>query len=244
MGDAFTSHSLTPVAFLRTGFRTVQGNDVVLAGGQVTDYPSAGGKRARAGTVVVKETGDGLYYLADGADGISAGDLNTAAVVTSVEAPDADWKSKTITWTLFADDLEESGSVLLGAGDDTIAEVVTALNANAAFAARFVASDSGAGDLLVVTSLRKGKITIRLSADLDTVFASDDGATSSDEASGAEADYRVITEDRDLIDINGDDADSRLVPSLLAGDFFTANLSNLSNEAKAVLGGRDSSFGT
>lgn len=230
-------------AILRTGFRTIQGDDVVIAGGQTTDYPSTGGKRAPPGLVVVKESGDGKYYLASGADGVSAGDINVAAVVTSIEAPDADWKNKTLTWSIFyPDGTKETGTVLGGAGDDTIAEWVTVLMADAQFKERFIATDSGAADLLVITSRAKGNVRIRMSMDLDTAFATDDGASSSDSARGTQADYRVITQHRDLVGLDGLTRDSEFVPTLLAGDFDTSELTGLTDEARAVLEARGSTF--
>jgi hypothetical protein len=242
--SGFTSLELAHKAYLIDDSRTIQGNDVVVAGGQTTDYPASGGKRLAPGTVVVKESGDGLYYLADGADGASAGDINTAAVVTSIEAPDADWKDKTLTWTVFpGTGAPISGTVVAaGADDDTIAEWVALLNADPAFVALLTASDSGGDDFLVITSKQKGDVRIRVSIDLDTAFATDDGATSSDEASGTEADVRVVTQHRDLIDISGASFNSHPVATLMAGRFDESELSNLSNEAKEILRGRGSIF--
>lgn len=221
--------------------KTVQGNDVKLKGGVETDFPADGDKVMPPFAVVVKKTADGLYYLANDA---ANGDRNTAAVVTSAEKPDADWKDKTLTWTLhLPSGAVEEGTVLLGNADDTIAEVITALHADYAFASRFVASDSGAGDLLVVTTKAKGRVALKLSMDLDTAYATDDGASSSATDEGAEADYRVTAEQRSLVGIGGAARDSDPVPTYKAGHFDESELTGLTLEAKAVLMGRGSIFG-
>lgn len=220
--------------------RTVQGNDVRLKGGVETDFPADGDKVMPAFAVVVKKTADGLYYLAnDDANG----DRNTPAVVTSIEKPDADWKGKTITWTLYLPDgTVEEDSVLLGNDDDTIAEVVTALNGDDDFSDRFVASDSGAGDLLVITTKLKGRVGLKVSMDLDTAYETDAGATSYDTAEGAIADYRITAEQRQLVGIGGAARDSDPVPTFLAGHFKESELTGLTLEAKATFIGRGSIF--
>jgi hypothetical protein len=192
----------------------------------------------------VKESGDGLYYLADAANDGAHGDRNAGAVVTSVEAPDADWKDKTLSWEVrYKDGTIVTGSVTAaGADDDTIAEWVTLLNADPAFAAHLIASDSGGDNFLVITTRAKGKIGLYVSLDLDTGFDDDDGASSSDEAEGTEADYRVVLQHCDLQDINGDAAASKPVATLLRGKFKESELSHLTDEAKAVLQGRGSFF--
>lgn len=243
----FNSFELAHKAFLVDGSRTKQGSDIPIAGNQTTNYPASGGKRIPEGCLVVKESGDGLYYLADGADGASAGDINTAAVITSAEAPDAGWKSMSLTWNLYLPDgTNVSGTVALGGSDETIAAVVTALNADNGFNAHLVASDAGASDLLVITSRAKGRVRLRVLADLDTAFATDNGSTSSDEASGAEADYRVVTKQCDTVDLDGASFVS-VVPSLTAGRFDESEMwggaaATVPNEAKAVLIGRGSTF--
>lgn len=224
------------------GQLSVQGNDVRLKGGVTTDFPVTDGKVMPAGAVVVRKTADGLYYLAnDGANG----DRNTAASVASIEAPDADWKDKTLTWevtypdgTSFAGEVPASGN-----DDDTIAEWVALLNADPGFGGHLVASDSGAGDLLVITTRAKGEVHLSVSMDLDTAFESDDGGTSSDEDDGTEADYRVTDQQRSLINMNGASRDSDPVPTLLRGHFDESELTGLTDEAKSVLKRRGSIFG-
>lgn len=220
--------------FLLSDARKVQGNDVRLKGGVTTNFPATGEKVMPAGAVVVKKTADGLYYLAD--DGVN-GDRNTAAAIDSLEKPDADWKSKSITWAVtYPDGKVFTDAVALGADDDTIAEVVTALNANVAFRAHLIASDSGAADLLTITTVAKGRVHLALSSDLATVYG--DGVTLEDE--GTEADYRVTYEQRDLTKVGGAARNSSFVPTLLAGHFQASALTGLTAEARAVLESRGS----
>lgn len=232
----FNEFSLAFPAFLVDGSRTKQGNDVILAGGQtISGTPNF---RAPPGTVVVKESGDGLYYLADGADGASAGDINTAAVVTSLEAADTDWDGTDIGWAVYGPDgLIESGSITLAGTDDTTAEVVTALNANARFAEHLIASGSN-GNPVVITSRKKGLVTVRITQTVITTGYGASGIT----AQGTEADYRVITQHADVKDLNGVSAASKPVASLTAGRFKESELLHLSNEARAVLRSRGSTF--
>lgn len=236
-------------AYLADGQRTVQGNDVCLAGNQTTNYPASGGKRVPEGCVVVKETGDGLYYLASGADGASAGDINTAAIVTSDEKPDGDWASKTFTWTLRVGGMTFGGTIVAGGADDTIAEFVTLFNANAGFAQHAVASDSGAADLLVCTTRAKGDVTLTISEDVTghTAFGAAAASASGTTASGAQADYRVVTRETDTVDTAGVSRISDPVPTLTAGSFVTSEMwggtsATIPAEAKAVLIARGSTF--
>lgn len=231
----FYEHKLTHPAFLVDGQLTIQGNDVVVAGGQTTNYPATGGKQLAPGTVVVKESGDGLYYLADGADGASAGDLNAAAVVDSLEAPDADWKSKTITWTItYPDGLVATGTVAGGGSDETVGAFVTALNADASFRNHLIASDA---TVLRITSLVKGNVRLHVTSNLSTAYGA-----SGVEDDGAEADYRVVAQHGSLVDLSGASRNSDPVATLTRGKFRESELRNLSNEARAVLLGRGSLF--
>lgn len=224
-------------AFLIDGQFSKQGADIRLKGGVTTDFPTTGDKIMPPGAVVVLKTSDGLYYLANDT---SNGDRNTAAAISSLEKPDADWKSKTITWAVsYPDGSVFSGTVAAGTGDDTVAEFVTLLNSDEDFAAHLVASDAGATDLLTITTLAKGRVGLSLSCDLSTVYG--DGVTLTDY--GAEADYRVISEQRDLTAIGGATRDSDTVPTFLAGHFDESELTGLTPEARGVLISRGSIFG-
>lgn len=235
----FNSYELTHKAFLLDSSRSKQGNDVVVKGNRTTDYPASGGKRLPAGAVVVKKTADGLYYLANDA---SNGDRNTAAVVNSAENPDNDWKDKTLTWHLYArDGSVHSGTVVASGGDENSAATwATLLNADLAFRSRFVASD--VAGVLRITALELGAIKIRMTLNLSTAYGTISGSDSYTEASGTDADYRVVTQHRDTVDLDGASFDTRPVPTLIAGRFDESELSFLTSEAKAVFQGRGSTF--
>lgn len=233
---AFNEYGISFPAFLVDDQRSIQGSDVSVAGGQsITGTPTF---RVKPGTVVVKESGDGLYYKADTADGVSAGDINTAAVVTSLEAADTDWDGTDIGWAVYGPDgLIESGSITLAGTDDTTAEVVTALNANARFAEHLIASGSN-GNPVVITSRKKGNITVRITQTVITTGYGASGIT----ASGTQADYRVVMQHADLQDVEGTAMASKMVGTLVAGSFKESELLHLSNEAKAVLTANGSTF--
>ena len=92
-------------------------------------------------------------------------DAHEQAVVTSVEAPDADWQSMVLTVTIDGVDYE----VTAGGGDDTIGEFVTLINDSPVLAPHVIASDSGGDDFLVITS-RKSGVRMTVTADLASAF--------------------------------------------------------------------------
>jgi len=112
--------------------------------------------------VVVGETGNGDWV--DALDGTVQ--ANVAPNLASDEAPDTDWQSTTITAQII--DLGVTVAVILGAADDTIAEVVAALNGDSGFAAYFIAADDGGG-LLEITS-RSSCVTLFVNSSLATAF--------------------------------------------------------------------------
>lgn len=229
----FTEFELAHKAFLIDGSRTIQGRDVTLAGNQTTNYPASGGKRVAEGTVVVKKTGDGLYYLAD--DG-SNGDRNAAATVASLEAADTDWDGATYTITITYPDGTVVEKALTAAGtDDSTSEMVTLINSDQTLEGHVVASGND-GQVLTITTVRKGNVHLKVTSSLSTAFGA-----SGQEDDGVEADYRVVTRLADTTDLAGSSY-APVVPTLLAGAFDESELSNLTDEAKAVLLGRGSSF--
>lgn len=228
----FQSFQLDDVAYLVDGEGKKAGNDVLLASGQSSNLTPA--HRIPPGTVVVKRTSTGKYVFANDANG----DRCAAAAVTSIIAPGATWASKIITTTVNG----KAAAVTLAGTDDTIGEVVTALNADAIFKQIAVASDAGASDFLTVTTLEKGAdVQLKVSMNLDTAFATDTGTDSEAEANGTDADYRVTGWWGELKDINAA-AQDYMVPTLIAGKFResvlgkdSASVSTLTAEAKRVL---------
>lgn len=232
----FTEVELAHKAYLVNGSRTIQGSDVTLAGNQTTDYPDTGGKRAPEGMVVVKESGDGLYYAADAANDGAHGDRNAAASVASLEAADTDWDGATYTITVTYPDGTVVEKTLTAAGtDDSTSEMVTLINSDQTLEGHVVASGND-GQVLTITTVRKGNVHLKVTSSLATAFGAN-----GQEDDGVQADYRVITRQADTVDLAGASY-APVVPTLIAGAFDESELSNLTDEAKAVLLGNGSSF--
>ena len=185
--------------------------------------------RFRPGNVVVLETATGRYREANDA----TGDNSAAAAVTSAEVPDAGWQSATITTNINGQDVV---IVTLAATDDTVAEVVTALNANAIFAANFIADDNGGSPR--ITSLIAGSgISLLVTSSLATAY----GAAGTEDQ-GEDADYRITERAVDLEDGNGVAINQQVNASFM-GDYDTSVLLNLTADARRVLESvRGSSF--
>ena len=106
--------------------------------------------------------------------------------------------------------------------------MVTALNANALFAANFIAST--VANRVTVKSLRAGAdIYIKVTSTLSTAFGA-----SGQEDQGSDADYVILDEYVDTKDTNGA-AVTPLAVGWPVGDFLTTNLRNLTAEAKATM---------
>lgn len=236
----FESAEFNHKAILLDGTKAQQGNDIRLKGGITTDYPESGSKVAPEGMMVVKKTSDGLYYPAD--DTANSVDRNAGAAVTSAEDPDGDWADKLLTWTIYhKDGTVTTGTVQAAGGDETSAAAwVTALEADTLFDGNLTAVDSSGA--LVITTREKGKVRLRVQLDLSTAYGTVSGSDSYTDAVGTEADYRVITKQRDLVGLGGASRDSDPTPNLLAGRFDLSELANTHPEGIAVMQGRDSSF--
>lgn len=244
----FESLAASHRAYVVDGSRSIQGNDVVVAGGQTTNYPASGNKRLPEGAVVVKKTGDGKYYLADLSDGATYGDINTAAIVTSDQAGAAGWASKVFTWTFRSGSTRSSGTITAGGADDTTAEFVTLFNADAAFRSRAIASGSN-GSPLVLTTLAKGDVELTITENVaaHAAFGGGTGSAAGTTAVGAVADTRVLAREVDTVDTSGNSRDSDPTLNLKAGRFLTTEMwggstATIPAESKANLIGAGSSF--
>lgn len=181
----------------------------------------------RKGNVVILDASAGKYVKPTDGDG----DLGLPPVITSIEDPDADWASKVVT-------LKRNGAtvaaVTLGGSDDSTSEVVTALNANAAFRAHAVASGADLANL-VITGTRGGPgESLEVSINLDTAYASDDGSSSSDAAVGSDAQVRVTCEMANLKDSDGVAVDDEVLAAR-SGHFRTTDLIGLTAYTRGVL---------
>lgn len=165
----------------------------------------------RPGNILLKGA-DGLWY-----DDVTTGVPSAGAIVRSAEAPDADWQSATITLTVNGIAVV---TVSLGAGDDTIAEVVTALNADSAFRAWAIASDNGADDLVKITLIEPGaERQVKVTSSLSSAFGAD-----GTEAHGTDGDWAVLPNYLDMFDGNGVVANQQGIQLLRRGHFDESNL--------------------
>lgn len=163
----------------------------------------------RPGTILLKGASDNKWY-----DDTTGGQASAPATVSSIMAPDSTWQSATIT--LEVDEVAVR-TVTLGAADDTVAEVVTALNADEEFHAWATASDAGATDYVKITLNVPGK-AIKVTSSLSTAFGA-----SGVSAFPTEADIAVTIGYCDQLDALGNTKDAR-VSAVRAGVFDESNL--------------------
>ena len=179
----------------------------------------------RKGLVVGLETSAKTWI--DASDALV--NANLGATVSSLEAPDADWQSITITST-------QSGGghysqVALGAADDTIAEVVIAMDADANQNLFYSHADSGAGDLLNITTLETGgDAYISVTSSLATAFAAA-GTT----AFGSWGQFGIVDEVIDMLGIDGS-VEAKHV-NIITGNCVVdeSKLTSLTDDAKRAL---------
>lgn len=205
-----------------------------VPGGAITiksTVTDSGGPRAtilRPGLVVVKKTSDGLYYPADDA---AADRAAAPAAISTTSHADGNGVIK-----LVGNHGTISVTTTTGAG--TEANNATDLNANAAFAAHYVAA-SGAGELTITARATGEKEWFYIHADTrDTAGFSEGEAYA---VQGTDADYRVLEDYVDMLDETGTAADAT-APNTKAGTYLTANLLKLTPEARATLAKRGSIF--
>jgi len=181
----------------------------------------------RPGNVLLYDAATGKYF-----DDAVGGDASTPAVVDGTAT--ANWASKVVTLII---DGQTIIAVTLAAGDDTAAEIVTALNANATFRAHAIASNP-AGATVRVTSLRVGaEVHMKLTGDHADVF----GGAAGTEARGTDGDFVVTVEFANQLNPVGVSADAK-VHVVGRGHFDESNLINLTADAKRVLLRRGSRF--
>lgn len=209
--------------FLVDGQRTVQGQDVTLAQAQTSSFYSAQPHWIPEGTVIVKDTASGKYYLSD--DGVN-GDRNAPASLQTVgfaATPGGD------VVLVYKGGLTLTVTNTTGGG--AVDDYVTDLNADDAFKSLFVADNNG------------GQLRIRTRAAGHEEWFYADAATSdglgfaegeANAVRGTTADYRVTAKLVSLKDISAADADAS-VSTLIAGRFKESLLQNATPEAKAAL---------
>ncbi len=192
-----------------------------------SDAGSTPTHRFREGNVVVRRASTGRYVEANDANG----DRNTSPAKSTTTHVDGNGVIKLVG-------NHGTISVTTSTGSGTEANNATDLNANAAFAAHYVAS-SAAGEL-TITARGSGKgewfyIHTDTMATAPFTEGEDNGVA------GEDADYLVVTEQADLKDEEGTaiHADAR---AARRGFFDASNLTNLTAEARSVLAARGSRF--
>lgn len=214
----------------------VPGTDVLVKS-TVTDSGNTAMRTTilRPGTVLVKKTSDGLYYSALFSDSNGA-DRSAAASVSSATGITASWASTTQTFVVNGG---ASTAVSMAAGDDTNAEVVTALNASALFQAAGLVADVSASAVRVRTVQGGAHMSFVWTSSYADTFGS---GVASAEGYGTDADYRVVEDYVDMLD-EGAVAGNSVAKTSMSGFYDESQLLNLSGDARAVLTRRGSIFG-
>lgn len=230
---AINEFSLAPKGFLFYPDDAVRGSDVLMAASQTSSITPTW--RHPPGTVLIKKTSSGKYYLAD--DVTNADNPTAASVATLVTNPGAGgWDGNLIIsghW----------GSITVAlSGDNTDAAVAAAIIAavaaqNPETQARITAADTTGEVTITNFDVGSGTWLSAYHATVTTMFGAAPGVTDN----GEDPDVRVTTEFAELQDLNGTARD-HLVPTLLKGKFKTSQLSHLTAEARGVLERRGSSF--
>lgn len=204
---------------------------VLMASGQASGITPT--FRHPPGTVLIKKTGDGKFYLAD--DQVNA-DSPAPASVTALETADDDWEDSTLTikghWG------EET--VTLAATDDTDSEVAAAINAH------FAALDPEWGPVVASVSGSRVVVTNRDTGHGTWLHVIHNGVTTAFGANGTgdngtDPIVVVTVAPAELQDANGT-AQDFFVQAVRRANFITANLSSLTAEARGILENRGSKF--
>ena len=212
----------------RTDEGLVMVPSVVIDSGN-TDSGSSPTSLFRPGNVVVLRTSTGRYVEAND----SNGDDNGAAAITTSSHGDGNgviaisYKGGTVI------------SVTTTTGSGTEANHVTDLNAAEEFAALFFASSAG-GELTITSRAAGSDVYFHMDSTTMATASFAEGETNA--VSGTDAEYLVTEAHAKLTDENGTAAHDDCTASW-SGDYVSANLINLTAEAKAVLIRRGSRIG-
>lgn len=222
----FTEHDLDDVAFLVDGQQTILADAAEMASGQASAIVPT--TLHPPGTVLVLETGDGFFYLADDA---ANGDRSTPPSITSSGHVDGNGV------------IEINGphgtiSVTTTTGSGTEANNATDLNADSEFEDYYIAT-SGAGELTIAAKNNKESESFFIGTATRDAAGFAEGEANSVESTAA--DYRVTRWYTSLADATGT-AVNALAACIYSGHFRESVLSNLTAEAKAVLLDRGARF--
>lgn len=191
------------------------------------DSGSSPTTRIRAGNVLLKRNSSGEYVEANDANGTRS----APASITSSGHADGNGVIKIVG-------NHGTISVTTSTGSGTEANNATDLNADAAFAAHYVAS-SADGELTIASRNVGEEEWFYVHSDTMATAGLAEGEDNG--VNGTDGDYLVTSEDVDVVDENGT-ALSPLTQTYRRGHFVEATLINLTPEAKAVLSKRGSTF--
>lgn len=220
----FKSHTLADVPYLISEDGLRAADDVLINSGQTSTLTP--NYRMPPGMVVGKGSGS-TWYQADHASVVKAA---AAAITTSGHVD-------TLGAIVIVGN-HANISVTTTTGTGTEAENATDLNADANFAAHYIAT-SGAGELTITSIATGADVEFYIDASTADGFGFAEGTANSVQGSGG--DYRVTAFWADLQDLEGT-AVNAFAPAHYAGHFREAELSNLTPEARAVLAARGSRF--
>lgn len=175
----------------------------------------------RPGLVVGESSADAGKFV-DAAD--ATVQASAVAYVDSDEAPDTDWDGEDIT--VAAPELGVEVTVTLGGADDTLAEVIAALEADPTFSAHFTASDAGGGELRIAAQ-RKG-VRIEVTSTLASAFGAD-GKTSE----GTLTRFGILRDGvLSMLDIADTAADRNASAVVANARVYESRLYSLTNDAR------------
>lgn len=229
----FESYELEDVAYLLDGQGApVQGTSVLMASGQASSLSPT--TRHPPGTVLIKKTGDGKYYLAT--DITNCDSPTAASINTLITNPGSGgWDGNLVIsghW----------GTITVAlSGDNTDAAVATAINTAVAAVnpehGPIVAADATGSVSISNRDVGSGTWIHAYHTTVSAMF----GANGTGD-NGEDPDVRVTSEFVQLSNLDGTARDKR-VATLMSGRFRTSALSSLTAEARGVLERRGSYFG-
>lgn len=185
----------------------------------------------RKGCVIVKESGDNLYYLADDTNDGAHGDRDLPPSIPALEAADTDWDGTTVA---IIDEGGVTQTVTFAGSDDTNAECIAAINAQT----DGILADESGGLIRVRTTQGGAHKHLSVTSSLATAF----GAAAVT-ARGSDAEYLVTEEEISMVDPHSLAVANRPVRTSRKAFYDESELKHTTVEALAALRRNGSRFG-
>lgn len=186
---------------------------------------------------VLGKGNDGKFYANSGSTKASVLPSAPAAVQSKINIAAWNTGSKTFKW-------QSNGGpeqTVTGATADTATQMASDLNANAGFAADFIATVQTSK--ITITARRVGVTLTITGGTVNSQGGSpDDTFTSNNDTLSTDGDYVVLVDYVDQRDANGVDSDLVGIPVVRRGYFYTANIIGLNGDARRILEKRASIF--